>query len=191
MTIIIPEGFAQATLFYRSGTFASGNAATVLAFGIGDKTVQELADSLSVNFKANLLPLMNSEITYVGLRAVTATDGADKTEATQGGRSGDCSPPQVTLLVKKTGTGRGPQVRGRNYWPGFLNDGDVDDSGNVVDSRLVALSSAFNAFGTAMSDDLFPGFILHNESDTDPTPINGGGVEKRVATQKRRIRKGR
>lgn len=189
MTIIIPDGFAQATITYESVTFDSGKAATVLGFSLGTGTLEELANSINDAWEATLRAEQHLAIDYLGVRVVTETNAFELADRKVSGRNGSLAPPNTTVLVKKVAPGRGREHQGRNYWPGFLNDEDVSDSGTITSTRLSDLTAAFTAFGGAIGADSFAQVILHNNSATAPSFVTSGGVEGKPATQRRRLRR--
>lgn len=188
MSIDIPTGWAQVTLGW-SGPTDTGKAATVLAFDVA--TVADFATvaaHVASAFADQLVPLLDSSWSCDTITVVDNEFSFQQTYELAGTRSGDCPPPSVCVLVKKIGATRGHANRGRNYWPGFVHTGDLDEQGNIAGSRFISLSNAFHDFGSDMAaNGLYP-VILHNDPDLAPTAVIAGSVSPKVATQRRRLR---
>lgn len=189
MTVSIPTGFAQATVKFTSSVFDSGNAVVVLGFDTGALSMHDVAEAVRQAVHDNLLPHIHENLTFDSVRAINDLDAGVATIPEDGGRSGDIAPPNCAVLVRKTASGRGRQNQGRNYWPGMLNDGDIVEGGQILGGHLSVLSGAFAAFTEDLATAEMSAVILHNSSDTDPSPVVGGAVENKVATQRRRLRR--
>jgi hypothetical protein len=188
MSIDIPTGWAQVTLGW-SGPTDTGKAATVLAFNVETfDTFAEVAASVAAAFGSHLIPLLDSSWTCNSITVMDNTFAFTQTYALTGTRSGDCPPPSVAVLVKKIGAERGRANRGRNYWPGFVHSGDLDESGYIDAGWFASLSNAFYDFGAAIATDGATPVILHNDPELPPTAVIAGSVEQKVATQRRRLR---
>lgn len=188
MTIDIPDGWAQTTLNWSAPT-DTGTAATILAWNVTTyDTFGEVVADISEAFGDNLVPLLDSSFEVVSVDIVDNTFAESVSFARAGTRSGDSTPPNVALLVKKTTALRGKQFRGRNYWPGMLHTGDVDESGTISPSRRADLQMGFQGFFADLQSNGLQAVLLHNDPDTPPTDINRITVEGKVATQRRRLR---
>ena len=188
VTINIPTGYAQATLTY-SGPTVSGKAATVLGFSLGEEgTLTGLVDGLEAAFIAHLSAIQHDSFTLTNIRAVDNENVHEKSVSIEGNASSDLAPPNVALLIKKTSNLRGRQHRGRNYWPGFLFDGYIRDDGTISPVEVAGLDTAFSDFNDELVGLGYFPTILHNDPGTTPTAVTGGGIESRVATQRRRLR---
>jgi len=189
MTVNIPTGYAQVTYLWESLNFDSGKAATIVGYFLNGQTFSDLGTTLVTKFEDNLLPEINENISWVGLVAADNDTLVEVAFSEDGGRSGDVSPPNITVLEKKIGTLRGRANRGRNYWPGFLNDGDVASDGTIATGRWGDLELAFATFNNAMATADFNRVILHNDPVPDPTPVDSSSIEHKCATQRRRLRR--
>lgn len=188
MTVNIPTGNAQVTLTY-SGPTVSGQAATVLGFGLGEEgTLPGLVNAVEAAFIAHLSDYQHVAFTLVNIRAIDNTNVYEKAVTIGGNVTGDLAPPNTSVLIKKTSDLRGRAFRGRNYWPGFLLDSNIYDDGTINPAWLEVLQDQFNLFGEELIGIGYFPRILHNDAVLDPTPVTGGGVENRVATQRRRLR---
>lgn len=188
MTINIPTGYAQATINY-SGPTVTGKAATVLGFSLGEEgTLEGLCTAIEAAYNTNLAPWLHTAFTVTSVRAIDNVNVHEKSMSIDGIRTGDLAPPNVALLTKKTTALRGRKFRGRNYWPGLMKDDNIEDDGTLIGGYVNQLNDAFAGFnGDLNMLGYFP-VILHNDAEVPPTPVTGGGVESRVATQRRRLR---
>lgn len=188
MTINIPVGFAQATINY-AGPTVTGKAATVLGFSLGEEgTLQGLCNGIEAAYNVNLAPYLHTAFTVTSVRAVDNENVHEKAVNIQGQMTGDLAPPNASLLVKKTSALRGRKFRGRNYWPGLMKDQNVLDDGTLIAGYVADMADAFDGFNTDLFTLGYFSVILHNDPETVPTPVTGGGVESRIATQRRRLR---
>lgn len=189
MAIVIPDGFVQATLNYDAPT-RSGSAATVLGFAKpGDLDLVDIASQIWGAWEAHLKPVTHQAWTLRDVVAVTETSGGVSIGGPlTGSRTGELSPPNVTVLMKKSSAARGRATRGRTYWGGHLNDGDVYDDGSLAPTRRDTLLTAYTDFFDTISVDGINQVILHNTGAVAPTAVTSISVESKVATQRRRLR---
>lgn len=189
MAIVIPDGFFQMTIGF-DGPTRSGQAATVLGFTIGGEIdFAASADLVLAAWIEHVLPLQHQAFTLARARAVTETDAYEPLLTPQAGsRSGELSPPNVAVLVRKQTSGRGRAAQGRLFPPGLLNDGDVYDDGSVAPVRLGQIQTAMASFRIDPSAEGVNPFVLHNDGAVAPTSISQYIVQTKVATQRRRLR---
>lgn len=188
MALDIPTGWCQVTLNW-SGPTITGHAATVLAFDITTlDSFNDLGDLIETSFNDNLKPHIHEAWTLESARIVDNSFALDVGYNIPGDKSGDLVPPNTALLMRKGTAHRGKKYQGRNYWPGFLTDSDVTDSGTITAFYLNTYSDAIIAFFTDLSTAGAYLCLLHNDPDTPPTAVNSVTVENRVATQRRRLR---
>ena len=111
------------------------------------------------------------------------------------------APASTPVLVRMASPLRGRRGRGRNYWPGFLDDVDIDGGGFVTDSRRLILQEAFRDFYEQLDVQGLTAVILQRETPTgpaapaNPTPpydqpvfVTDIRVDVKIGTQRRRIR---
>lgn len=189
MAIVIPEGFVQATLNFDAPT-RSGRAATVLGFTQpAELDLQDVAVEIFSAWENAIKPLTHVAWVLSDVTVITETQGAVSTQqASAGSRTGELSPPNVTVLMRKSSAARGRFARGRTYWGGHLNDGDVYDDGTLAPNRRNSLLSGYNAFFDQASEPGVNQVILHNDGAIAPTAVTQISVENKVATQRRRLR---
>lgn len=187
--INIPSGFVQATINW-SGPTKSGEASTVLGFAWPPAMdLLDVAVTISGAVETNLTPVQHQEFALTGISVLTETQRLDLPVGPfQGNRTGDLAPPQVCVLMSKSSLARGRHARGRNYWPGFLNDGDVYNDGTINPSWVGTLNQAFVGFGEDVSTAGLNLVLLHNDPGLAPTAVISAVIEGKVATQRRRLR---
>lgn len=183
----IPDGFCQATLQWSSPVFDRGVAATVIGLNRGPVENADIPLAVISAWEHHLQDELHTEIVLEKVISVTATLRAELAENQAGTRTGDMSPPNVCILERSTTGMRGAANRGRNYWPGFLIDGDVQDTGAITLARIATLQSALFDFHAELADSSISPVVLHS-SVTAPTNITGFLVEGKIATQRRRLR---
>lgn len=94
-----------------------------------------------------------------------------------------------SMLVRKRSILIGRKYRGRMYWPCLtMDEGVVDPMGNIGESYF----DAYNALIQGMSEEIllaesYTPVILHSDA-TPPTNISSLSLQKRIATQRRRMR---
>lgn len=187
--VYIPFGYAQVTLEF-TGPTRSGGAATVLGINTGDSSDLNLAaERVAQAFFSELRSIMHQAFRLVEVRAVdTASAGTYIETNGQGQRTGDLAPPNTSVLVSKGTVLRGRAFRGRSYWPGLLNDGDVYDDGSLSPGAISSIQGHMDDFWEALADpEGITQVILHG-SEVEPTPVTTYGVSARAATQRRRLR---
>jgi hypothetical protein len=91
--------------------------------------------------------------------------------------------------VKKVTELAGRANRGRFYFPGLLDDADVEDDGTVNPSTVTAFQGVMDNFVDDLATSGLPMAILHRDGAATPTIVTGLQVESQVATQRRRNRK--
>lgn len=187
MPLVIPNGFAQFTVNWASPTFNRHAAATVFGMDLSSMDLASATTVVGDAVRDTLCPDINEEVTFDSIVGITELLREFKSYTAMGGRAGSMSPPQVATLVTY-GTGlRGPRNRGRAYFPGFLNDDDVTDSGTIDPTRHTGIANAILDFGTAIVTGGLSPVILHTDGGP-PTAVTTGVVESKVATQRRRLR---
>lgn len=189
MAVVIPPGYAQATLNFSSFTL-DGAAACVLGFDVGPAPdLNTLAEAVFQSWENNCEADWSYEFTLDGVELVTTLlAGNSSSPPFPGTRTGDLAPPNVACLVRKNTAHRGPANRGRMFLPGFLNDNDINNSGGITGARRLAIQNCMDGFfGDLFLLDMVP-VILHGDGSLDPTPISSFVVEPKIATQRRRLR---
>lgn len=187
MPFVIPGGAMQVTMNFTSPTFATGRAATVFGLTGDTDDLGTVVIAVRDAFFDNLGVTMHEAINLESIVVNTDARGETAVLNHAGERTGALAPPNVCILYKLVTGFRGAANRGRNYWPGQLNDGDINDDGTIDDARWTDLNATVANFFEAITTAEYSIVILHRDGST-PTPINGGGLERKVATQRRRLR---
>lgn len=201
MPIVIPEGFAQATLVYTGAMFpATGGGTTTLGFGqdLQNTDLANLATAIVQSWDTNLQGITSDKVTLAEVRCVTDNAFGGATSGAVGGVGDDTCPPNVSILCTHYSGRRGPRGRGRSYFPGMAFESSTNDDGSLPSGQRSAIQDAVDAFfeditaAAALPPDTEQ-YILHNDegSSTDGPPnlVLNRLVSGVVATQRRRLRR--
>ena len=193
MGVNIPTGFAQLGCF---GTVAGDAEPVYITVGLdldGPASVG-MANDLFDAWAASLDSLSTTNWTFEGviLKEGPSSTGAtfESDAAPVGGLVSQTGAPiNTAVLVRKQTSVGGRKGRGRMYTCGQAYEGVIGMSGEIDLSHQEDLEEAwFSILGLwqAVTGVVGP-VLLHNDSTT-PTPITSFNVQKRMATQRRRLR---
>lgn len=200
MPVVIPEGFGQFVLRWSSPNFDSGGAATVLGFGRpgpGIMPLEEFAYVIGAAHATYLRPLMDSQTSLASIYYADATTSGEIQVGEAGGRSGEAAAPNVALLTTYVTSAKGRRGRGRSYWPSMIGATDAAETGLLGTGRLQTLTDAFEGFWEdIIEEDVADQVVLQRDEPGQVTPplspppvVTGRIVQRRVATQRRRLRR--
>lgn len=170
---------------------------TTLAFATDADSPAERTAVANAFFDAWRDNLIGMHVTTCRLLRVDAYFGsaggsipAVSTEAPQDGNGGTgMCPPNTAILIKKLTNSAGRKNRGRMYVPG-TPESITDNVGDIGSSNETGFNTALGLFFNQLI--LVPnvlGLVLLHSDDLDaPTPITGFKVDRKVATQRRRLR---
>lgn len=202
MAVLIPDGYAQVTLNWTN-VFTSRVYSTVLGVKQDDATADEIGETVSTAWSTSLKDPLDASISLSTLTIrVGPSTGPDPGLAIDypvnlpGNEAMSGVPCNSALLVKKLTAFGGRANRGRNYWPGLLAEGNVDEVGNVESSHVSYLQGIFLDFfgklgsGNDVTTSPCPLVILHDETSPTTTPrlVVAVQVQPLIATQRRRVR---
>ena len=188
----IPDGACQVIINMSSVTVRKGVTATIFGFNTGGSSLDAIALAADTSWATHMVPLTTTEFVYTGTRVQDATSFSEASTTTNGARAGAAAPPNTAMLLHKFTGMRGPGKHGQSFLPGFLLDADVNDSGGVATD---VAHDVFVAFSAWISDlavvDATP-CIIHfsGASAGGVTDISGFAVDEKIASQRRRLRKG-
>lgn len=194
MTVIIPTGTARGIFHFTSPNFFKGRAATVLDFALGELSLLDAADVLSLSYQADLRPLLSNAVTLESVEVFDADQRVQVPVNVVGPRTTGAADPQVCILVRKVTAARGPRAKGRSYWPGMTYEATFGPNGLMSAADQSAYQAAFNSFAQSLATGGIASLrILQNEEGIspplDPPPqIEAMIVDRRCATQRRRNR---
>lgn len=188
------------SMIWESGSFASGNGATVLGWELTSPTQENalfVAQAVVTAFDTFLQPVMDTDLTLVEVRYESdAFSGA--VSANLAGAASITGPPSnVTLLQSYYSIFKGRRNRGRSYWPGMISEGVVDERGTLTPAIVATLTTALNSFFTQITD-LAP--VVSQSISQSITPgqvtppiipwpqVATRVVQPVIATQRRRVR---
>lgn len=202
MAVLIPTGFAEVTLNWTH-LDSSKEWATVLGCEQGIETPENVGETYELAWNSNLMSVTDNtlELTSIDVRVGPSSGAAPGLTVNYpvgavGTNPMSGAPANCTVLVKKLTNLGGRANRGRNYWPGMVADGQVDEVGTLDPAVVIGLQSAFVDFfgdvasGNGATTSPCPMVILHDEASptTEPTTISAVQVMSIIATQRRRIR---
>jgi hypothetical protein len=153
-----------------------------------------MADDLFDAWAGTLDTLTTSDFTFTGCTLKEGpTDTGPSFDSTaspvQGTAAFTGAPLNTAVLVKKSTLLGGRKGRGRMYTVGQVWDSTFGMSGELEDTQLSALDTAwFNILGLWAAVAGVTGPVLLHSDATAPTEITGLNPVKRLATQRRRLR---
>lgn len=201
MPIIYAPTTYLVSMIWESANFASGNGATVLGFNgpaATSGTMLQLAITVNAQWQANLRAQMDSDYTLASVRVESDVSSLEQPFNNAGTRASSGSPSNVALIRFKKALGKGRRNAGRNFWPGFLSNSEVDERGTILVSRLTTLTTSFNAFfdGVEAGPDgpwveSIPQAVTEESLSTPIVPwptVQTSGLRPVIGTQRRRVR---
>ena len=203
MAVVVPTGYAQVTYNWVNLT-GDSNYSTVLGCQHTDAGANEIADTFREAWSAHLQSEQDASIRLTEI-VVKKGPSTGPTPGLQvefpvnedGGNPGSLCPPNCAMLVRKLSNFGGKANRGRNYWPGFTFDGQVDELGQIDPTVITSMQGQFTSFfgalgsGNGATTALCPAVILHDESSpaTAPVLVSAVQVDGMIASQRKRIRR--
>lgn len=201
MPIIYDDQACLVQMVWNSANFATGGGTS--SFGLNLDAIDppalgDLANGIRDAWTANLRTITDSNYRLERIRLETQTLSGEFGAALDGTGSIVSPPPNTSMLISYTAVQKGPRSRGRNYWPGMLPEGDIDERGNILASRVTSLQAAFGAFFTAVAaiDGVVGQAIVQTDEPGQasapilPWPsVQSRAVQSLAATQRRRLRR--
>lgn len=190
--MVIPDGYAQINLRWQ--WLVSGQTAEC-AYGVqlvdpGDSPA-DVADSVDNAYLTNtMVSLQVAKITLVNIRVKFGPNdvGAslDRPVTHTGTAAGEGLAPNSSLLVTKNTAFGGRKGRGRMYWPG-IQDGTIDDYGNVTAASFNTYQTKFSAWLASHVGSNIPLVVLHGSNPPLPYLVTSLAVQNLMGTQRRRL----
>lgn len=201
--LIIPDGYAQVQMRWRNANFDSGGATTSFGIVLADDTLQEAAAFYASQWDDHLRPIQDDDVILDSVAVVTATEGGIETVGAAGQSTGQpMLAPNTSVLIRLQTQRRGRRGRGRMFPPGFAQEIQVNDRGDLVTAWQNDLSVAFANFLALTFSPLRDTVILQRTTPTgpnapqNPTPpispppvVTSVTCDGKVATQRRRLRR--
>jgi len=193
MAIVIPPGYAQITVKWRSG--GSGrNGNTIYGVKVNDVVSQASVDTLCTVLSAPFKSIVKTPGIFIGIRVLVGQDGGPPTEFNStsgtgtGGASVEMVPPQVQILVKKTTALSGRHNRGRSFWPDAPESNVLSD-GTLQAALIASYQPVADTIKTALNTGpTWTGMVLLHETGTlTPTPVTTYLVQSKAATLRPRF----
>lgn len=185
MPVVIPPGFFQLSFIHHSPVV--GGSDPTWTIGVQGEPTAESVGPLLAWLDDNYATVLNEEYEVTGVRLATADGSTIIPLSVTGTSTGDPAPPNASVLVHKTTGTPGRTNQGRMYWPGCVGHSDVGGNGLIGSSRFLTLGEVAADLNDAFTTASLVPVILHSAS-SDPTAIGGFDVERKIATQRRRLR---
>jgi hypothetical protein len=189
--MLIPPGFILVYARYTNALphECQNQCAYSTSAPLTQSDVNEISAALAVVYK----PQLNTSSVFHGVHVLEGQDGEplswdSATGAGNGTQTGALAPAQVQGLIRKRTSHSGRKGRGRMYIPD-IQEGQVDDSGNLNSTALGHLNDIANAWVSMPVSVGVPlvGTILLHEDNSTPFAITSMAAETMVATQRRRF----
>ena len=204
MSLIIPAGFAQASVILRNDGDPDPWSVT---FGVTvDQPLSELPEKalcIAAAFRDSFLVSMNAATVLERVHMAVGTGSSDhyiyeRTFGFPGSGATEKLPQNCALLVRKRSALTGRQGRGRMYIPNVLSDSVVNSVGVIQPSSVDAFQDVADLFLDALANPTEPFAIaspmvlLHStpKSGTLPEPnsVTSLTIDSTISTQRRRLR---
>lgn len=201
MPVVFDSQSMLVQMVWESANFASG--AGTSTFGLytdanGATALNAIATGISQAWQASLRALTDSDITLDFIRWETDNFSGEVSVALAGSAAVNSPPPNAATLITYKAAEKGPRNRGRNFWPGLVSEGDVDERGIINNTRVAAILTEVNDFFEAVEaiPDVLGQYIVQSSTPGQATPPNlpwpqviERGVSPLMATQRRRLRR--
>lgn len=146
------------------------------------------------SWQATVLPLQSNFYQLAGVDGVFGDASGDipirsTSGPVTGGNAAGVLPQNCAVLVKKVTSLGGRRNRGRFYVPG-LSETDVDSTGTILTTPLANWGTAVNNLQLGLESDSFLDrlVIFHSSAPLTPTIVADLDVDRKIATQRRRLR---
>ena len=204
--LAIPPGFAQVKLRFRLTGDPEEMISTVGVDPTGSAPTDPTAiaamaaSAFVIGFTPGRVPIAYE---FVGASVQMGSDGGDgavgeSIVASQGTMNGSPPPQNVAVLVKKNTALGGRRNRGRFFLPPLVGEGGIGNYGEFESDSFASVQAGLNAFYEQLTDPAGDGtqglqpVLFHGPGlnmDATPTPIVSFVLDRRVATQRRRLRR--
>lgn len=191
MTLVIPPGFALASLYFQLAEDAEMMATTMGIDVASTGTTEAAAINANMHTQYPAAGMLTG-YSYRGCRLAVGQDGTppviiEAPDLIVGTAGGGPLPNNCALLMRKTSLRGGRMGRGRMYWPPFcIGEGGVDGRGIINDATLAdnqtRLSGVFDSVNKV---------ILHDSDSPGshtPDAIVSLLLQRQIGTQRRRMR---
>lgn len=193
MPQVIPPGFAQVHVMYRSGVTGTPSS-NVYGVDLAAPLTQATVDARSTAIAPVIKGILDTDSVYDGLHVVEGQDGPplvwdSVASAGAGSRSlTNLATPQVQFLCHKRTAFGGRAFRGRSFHVDVA-EADVADNGTVLAGANTALASFTSGMLTAFAAGAFAGMVLLHSDSTLPTPVTSYVSDPKVSTLRGRYRR--
>lgn len=189
----IPTGFAQVNLQW-TGTGTPTGAEVVFGvnqdFGMGPADVCTAVEAAIEASDIDEVWSANATLSNIHVKLGPNTTGpaADLGVSFVGLNGGNTGYAGASLLVHKITATGGRKGRGRMFIPA-IPEGDIAIGGNIEVAPLATAVTQFDAFLAALTTELVPMVLLHNDPGDAPDDVTALLVDSKAATQRNRQRR--
>lgn len=188
--LVIPAGYAEAVC----QVFLNGRAKPFsFSFGVQLHTTEQDAASVIAGWlestaSGGYAHALSSAYTTGSVNVTGHTNFYSQPTSQVGSDPAAHEPPGLAVKIKKVTNVRGKANKGYMFWPGIIEDGQVDSQGNLSSSMIVSAETIASGLITALTGDSLVPVVLHRTSSsvTTPTPINSFVIQPLVRSQRRR-----
>lgn len=192
----IPTGYAQANLMFTGNGVPTGAQITLGMdrTGYASDPAQAAQDVFENWSDSGVMSNVSDDVVFSGVLVkfgpVATGPSALYSDVHNGGISGECAPPSVAFLVHKNTAFGGRSGSGRFYIPGVPEAG-VTVGGALAGTYQADVQADMDGFVAAQTAGDLPLVLLHSDDSPapNPYPITSLGVDAKVATQRRRLRR--
>lgn len=201
MSIVYGTTNYLSQLRYTGDVFDGGRASTTLGWSgpvQSAANVEALAADVITAWTDVMAPVTDSDIVLSSVAVSTEVFSLEVVSGQAGGRAGQAASPNVAVLYSGGSIFKGPRYRCRKYFPGVVNQSEVEQDGQITSPRFVTLTTAIPLFFRTIEErpSGWLQAVPQTETDTQRTPpvipwpvVVDAAVQRRVATQRRRLRR--
>jgi hypothetical protein len=200
MPIVYGPNNVLISMIWESANFASGNGATVIGLELGlasPENARLAAEQVVEAFDTVMQPAFDVDYTLATVHYETDTLSGDVSAGLAGGGSITGPSSNCTLLTSYYSQFKGRRNRGRNYWPGLLTEGAIDERGVVLTGTLATLTTMFDNFwdvvvdGTLVTNQCIAQSVVPGSVTPPIVPwprVANRVIQPIIGTQRRRVR---
>lgn len=196
MTLLIPFGFAQASVALKLATLSRPAYITFGVQTLLEDNPTDSANAIQGLTVTHLAPRLDSGVSIGPTTVRLAVSdgepltGVSTTALGTGAVAGSSTPPQVALLVTKFTSRGGRRGKGRMFIPWAVVATSMQEDGIIPSGSLTPWQTALNNWLAALSSASVAMALLHSEGESSPGSPNlvtSLVANALSATQRRRL----
>lgn len=182
----IPIGYSRVTYSYQP--VATTGSAIAWGFGCNVPASQEFATDLAEFWYDNVQPSTANFMRCLSVECRDVVYAAEAPVGQYGINDSDYPPPATAALIKLTSGLVGRANRGRIYLPGFVNEANISDDGQLSPAALANVQDLADNLVDFLAARQATLVVLHG-TELTPTTVTAAVAQGQVATQRRRNRR--